>query len=461
MVILEPILVGADRLDSWKAIAEYLSRDVATVRRWEKSSGLPVRRVAGSRGHSVFAYRSEIDGWLNRTAAITESDTARAEDSSHHQTHPLIPAVALVPAPAVTVAPPRPRPLWRWWLAIAAIALALMSVAWRVGTAREDPTPLRVDLRSDAIVATGPDGVERWRHTFPADEQFAINPYRPGAELLTGRNPGVVVASSHRFHPGSDVLESGQLLWLSPAGIVRKTFTFEDRLNFGTETYGEPWSITDYRVEQSDGAQAVAIAAHHFQWWPSIVAILDGQWNRRGTFVNAGWVEHVHWVSRDRLIIAGFSNPRDGGMIALLDANALDGQSPATGGTAFACTSCPAGEPIRYVVLPRSEVNRVTVSRFNRVVLQVMSDRLIARTIEVPPESPMSSAGAIDALYEFSPSLDLIRASYSDRYWDVHRALEVEGKIGHTREQCPDRDGPRAIEVWDTKTGWTTQPIRR
>ncbi|HVZ23327.1 MAG TPA: hypothetical protein VG871_19780, partial [Vicinamibacterales bacterium] len=55
------------RLDSWKAIADYLRRDVATVRRWEKSLGLPVRRVPGGPGHSVFAFTAEVDAWLQAT----------------------------------------------------------------------------------------------------------------------------------------------------------------------------------------------------------------------------------------------------------------------------------------------------------------------------------------------------------------------------------------------------------
>ena len=33
-----------DRLDSWKEIASYLSRDVTTVQRWEKREGMPVHR---------------------------------------------------------------------------------------------------------------------------------------------------------------------------------------------------------------------------------------------------------------------------------------------------------------------------------------------------------------------------------------------------------------------------------
>jgi hypothetical protein len=36
---------NGERLDSWKAIAAYLGRDVGTVRRWERTRGLPVKRV--------------------------------------------------------------------------------------------------------------------------------------------------------------------------------------------------------------------------------------------------------------------------------------------------------------------------------------------------------------------------------------------------------------------------------
>jgi hypothetical protein len=43
---------------------------------------------------------------------------------------------------------------------------------------------------------------------------------------------------------------------------------------------------------------------------------------------------------------------------------------------------------------------------------------------------------------------------YTDKYWDLHRRLEFEGKIKHSREQCPDRNGPRVVRAWDPKDGW-------
>src|ERR1700759_3608554 len=53
----------ADRLDSWKEIAAYLSRDVTTVQRWEKREGMPVHRHVHHKLGSVYAVPRELDVW--------------------------------------------------------------------------------------------------------------------------------------------------------------------------------------------------------------------------------------------------------------------------------------------------------------------------------------------------------------------------------------------------------------
>jgi TolB-like protein/Flp pilus assembly protein TadD len=58
------------RLESWKEIANYLGRDVTTVRRWEKREGLPVHRLHHSRLGSVYAYTAELDEWRNERAVV-------------------------------------------------------------------------------------------------------------------------------------------------------------------------------------------------------------------------------------------------------------------------------------------------------------------------------------------------------------------------------------------------------
>jgi len=52
-----------ERLDSWKAIAAYLRRDVTTVQRWERREGMPVHRHQHDKQGSVYAYRFELDAW--------------------------------------------------------------------------------------------------------------------------------------------------------------------------------------------------------------------------------------------------------------------------------------------------------------------------------------------------------------------------------------------------------------
>jgi Tol biopolymer transport system component len=53
-----------DRLDSWKAIAAYLGRDVTTVQRWERREGMPVHRHLHDSGGSVYAFRADLDAWV-------------------------------------------------------------------------------------------------------------------------------------------------------------------------------------------------------------------------------------------------------------------------------------------------------------------------------------------------------------------------------------------------------------
>ncbi len=65
---------GADKrsqqLDSWKAIANYLKRDVRTVQRWERQEGLPVRRKLHDKLSSVYALKPELDEWWDKGRAV-------------------------------------------------------------------------------------------------------------------------------------------------------------------------------------------------------------------------------------------------------------------------------------------------------------------------------------------------------------------------------------------------------
>jgi len=418
------------RLTSWKEIAAYLGREVRTVMRWEKARALPVHRGSGARAGVVFAETSELDAWMRGTAT---------------------------PIPLPSPAPvSRPATL-RWLFAIgAALALAAAGGGWRVRGALPNEPGISAVMTEHAVIARHADGTEKWRYEFTAATASppfarATNPIEP-----LGRE-GLLAATSNTVRKGIPAVRSGQLLWFDAAGALTRSFSFEDDVTIGSRVYTAPWSISDFQVNGGGASRRIAIASSHFEWWPSLVTILDGQWRRTGTFAHAGWIEHLRWLTEDRLLVTGFSNLKDGGMAAILDANALTGQSPADPGSAYDCSGCGPHRPLRYVVMPRSEVNRVSGAPFNRADVTVKAGGVVVRTTEVR-ETPY--APPAEALYEFTSQLDLAHASYSDRYWEAHRELERIGKLAHARERCPDREGPPTIEIWDPVSGWRVQSLR-
>lgn len=92
-----------DQLDSWKAIALYLKRDVTTVRRWEKKEGLPVHRHLHDRQGTVYAFKSELDAWRQRLSISSHDHAAPQVRRWRH----LVGVVVLVLALAVGTA---------WWI---------------------------------------------------------------------------------------------------------------------------------------------------------------------------------------------------------------------------------------------------------------------------------------------------------------------------------------------------------
>lgn len=96
------------KLTGWKELAEYLGTSPRTVQRWEREKGLPVRRVPGSNGHSVFADSGELDRWLDSgdlgtSMAVGGSGRASGIRASLEKRHPAL-RLAAVAGLALAVA---------------------------------------------------------------------------------------------------------------------------------------------------------------------------------------------------------------------------------------------------------------------------------------------------------------------------------------------------------------------
>jgi Tol biopolymer transport system component len=118
----EPQRPNEGRLDSWKKIAVYLKRDVTTVQRWEKREGMPVHRQLHDKMGSVYAFRSELDAWMQ----------SRSQQNPLSGTEPSSDSPAVEPPPAATSS------RVRWGLTAAAAALAAIAVVALIGFERSD-----------------------------------------------------------------------------------------------------------------------------------------------------------------------------------------------------------------------------------------------------------------------------------------------------------------------------------
>jgi len=430
------------RLDSWKAIATYLGRDEGTLRRWEQTRGLPIRRVPGRRGASVYAFTSEIDAWLQSAAPEGNGVIAPEPESAR---------------PAPQDASPFSSPK-RWARGAAAIvAVTALVSLWLLRSPSETARGLSLEISEEAITAKDLLGQVAWAHQMDAASRHIRLQHGQNTRVVLGSRPQAFAATEIQFRRSDNFVEAGRLSAFSLDGTPQWDFEFDDELRIGGKPYGAPWGLTAFAVSDAGAERRIAVAGHHYIWSASLLTILDADGRRRGTFVNDGWLEAVQWLTPDRLAVSGFSQSKDGGLVALLDPAQLGAgaQSPEVD-PAHQCQNCGPAKPLRIAVMPRTEVNRVTGSRFNRATMEHVGDRLFVRTTEVA-EHDRSPA---EAIYEFTAGFELVSATFGERYWQLHDELFARRALDHDRAHCPDRDGPRPIHAWSPETGWTPKSVR-
>ena len=130
------------RLDSWKEIARYLSRDESTVQRWEKREGMPVHRHVHDKRGSVYAYPAELDTWWQGRRQQLEPQTVSNKETA---------AEPPTGVPSAASALERANQGRRWWVGIAAalvvLTATLLPLMWLPRHSQPGADPGRALLR--------------------------------------------------------------------------------------------------------------------------------------------------------------------------------------------------------------------------------------------------------------------------------------------------------------------------
>lgn len=446
------------RLDSWKEIAQYLGRDVRTVIRWEER-GLPVHRIPGGKLSRVFAFSSELDEWLakgpatRRTAsqsgatpppATSPPDPPATAEALPNQATPAVGSVAAAPSARPPVRHSR-LPLTRTVAAL--VAVAALTSAWVL--TRPDPIPRRLEISGGELLAyDGGSSRPLWsRRLDEGDMSTSWGRWHAVRDLDgDGREEIVTAVEVHQRHSNE---HTGMLSRLSPGGRPEWSLVVNDRVQFREREFGPPWPTDDFAVYRAGGETRIAWAVHQFTWWPGLLVSVNAKGERRGLFVNSGWLRNVQPSVDGRvLFVSGITNSRRAYFMAVLDADHPTGRSPEPPGSETECVSCPPGGPLHYFVFPRTDVGRAGPFPAAGPSIQTFEDR------STQVETHESDAGMVGTvIFTFSPDAELRSARFNDAFWDRHRQLETAGTLTHAAADCPDRLG-LDVQHWTPSSGW-------
>jgi hypothetical protein len=434
---------GRRRLNSWKEVSAYLERDVRTVARWEKVRGLPVRRLPGG-GRSVFAYTDEIDAWLAGGGADEPSGDLTADADSGR----LSSTAAPDPEPARIPAWRQLRMRWAVVLVLFAVLAGLIAAAaprlWRRPAAISS-----VDVRGADLVAFGPAGTEVWRHPFP--ERVTILKTTPGIAVVDLDDDGSmeVIAALQKSTPVPRDIDDEALYAFDRDGRLSWERRVTDVVIYRAGRYAPPWSSGPVTTLRLNGQSRILWSVHHHTWWPAIVAMFDPAGREVSRFRHAGWITSMATTTGGIAILTGFSNHDDADVVAVLDAESWPGAGPPATGTSFDCLDCPAGRPLRYFVLPRLELNRVTGTPRGAAHIHVRDSGTDIRIVQ-DARAPLPGEFILELTADHRP----LTARASDQYWRWHAQLETAGRVNHPAAKCPERNGFR-IRQWERQRGWS------
>jgi len=456
------------RLDGWKAIANYLDRDVRTAQRWHAQRGMPVYHVPGGSHGSVFADPDELDEWLAPAGDHSSGDPTAPSAHSHTTPAPRASQSSALPVAGMKRKPAHrrgDRPQnglfamvpGRGRLTLAtALALATVGVVWLTWPARtrSELPPDRIELAGNSLVARSGE-TQTWEYRVPLltpsdplDARWSLRDWR--FVILNRQGESAVLVSLDLVRPTS-VLVRSQVLLLTAAGKLRWAFTPRMSLDFGGRRFEDGWRTESTLVTEMPSGPDVWVAAYHRTWWPSFVVDIgpDGHENLR--FVNPGHVyalASIHNAAGAFVLAAGINNEYASGMLAEIQEDGPPAAAPSSADD-YTCRNCPEGRPVRYFLLPRSELNRLSGDPYNRPYqVSVSTSGVDVSVLESNVPRPLG------VVYHFSSSLEVQTVAVADAYAEAHRELEQEGQLDHPFADCPEHIQGMPVRVWSRGDGW-------
>lgn len=444
-----------DRLTGWKEIAAFLGKGVRTAQRWEKEYGLPVSRIGREGGEIIFTSRRKLTAWLESGAGRVGAAEAEHDSDSP----PEAPGGVTPGAPSRSTR----RGLWRWAVVPGLLGLGLLAT-WAFQA--DDLQPDHWVVANDTLVVYDAEGRELF--TFAPGHDLPETEY---AQPFAGENGGLVAIRDLDGDGRSEVIlmavgpatgPDNALFILNDDGTVRARMQPVRTVRFGETDYAAPWQPSRIFVNDTPGGLPRLHAAFvHGMNFPTLLLELDAHGNRIAEYWSNGYVTDVRFVSWHGfrvLAVGAANNDLRGASLALFESGRAQGAAPAQH-AAYACSTCPAGEPTAFVVFPGRCLTRSVngTATASHIWTDAQGSLFVTISEGTPNHEGLPIARVV---YKLDADLKVLQAEPLTVYFAEHDNWYREGHIDHPLS--PERDGPDMFPVrtW-TEGGFVDQPPGR
>jgi hypothetical protein len=442
-----------DILRSWKEISAYLECDRRTCLRWEKSLGLPIRRMEGSEKGGVFAYKADLDRWLaQRTGHAGKQlqiETERLEDGRKWV-----------------------RLEFRRWsrkrlIVFHLVVWALVIASFLVLQIRFSPR-IPVDFRIDGseLVVLGGGGRELFRYDTKVKNLLETSAYRrtlqDAPEGAGGWHLPYIAFADIDLDGRREVLFTiqtldeigeGRIVCLDTRGRSRWEYKAGRELKFGDQAYSADYRIRGFDLNDldGDGKREIQLFATHRPDWPCQFVNLSPDGKVRGEFWNSGYitdfiVADITGDDRPEIVLGGTNNEYGEGVAIVFDAADIYGASPQLDGR-FRCEALSPGSEKFYIRLPRTDADACLWP------IEAVSQSALTQSREFSFQ--MTGSGLF---FEFDFSFALRRVRNSHQFIQFHKEAVEAGRIKSVLNEAYLSALGDRILYWDgASKAWTNR----
>ncbi len=481
-----PSSARENRLSSWKEIADYLDCDERTCLRWEKSHGLPIYRLEGSKKSRVFAYRDEIDRWqrdksslLNGKALAGGAGSAEAEAEAK-ATEATLHTRGGTPVRGSRAvgrvfgqkrgprraregeSPVRRRSIALWGASSIIVLAAAIMAALGLSVPRE---PVDFRIERNELVILNIRGQELWRYKagdenlVPRD-QYSVRFKTPEPALESGADLALLVFDDLDNDGKVEVLFSahtlsgrgnGHVICFSHKGKEMWRFEMGRPLEFGTTLFSGDFVVRGFDSYDlnGDGNKEIVVLAHQLHRFPTRLAVLDKDGHLLGDYWNSGQLANLLFIDLDgdgrrEILVGGTNNEYGQGVLIVFDAADVRGSSPQAD-ERYRWKDMEFGSQLQYIRIPRPDAE---------LAVEFFPIDAVSQLISLRDGRLAVWSGRSGLEYVFDSSLNIVEVRGSHAFQVLHENARQGGKISGAADAAYFEDLRRRVLYWDG-SGWT------